>query len=42
MPQPTAGAAQALLASAELPTRAQAAIAEESPHLGWGEGMAPA
>lgn len=35
-PQPTAGAAQALLASAQLPARAKAAIAEESAHLGGG------
>lgn len=41
MTQPTAGAAQALLASAQLPARAKAAIAEESAH-GCGEEMAPA
>lgn len=36
MPQPTAGAAKALLASAQLPARAKAAIIEESAHLGRG------
>lgn len=40
-PQPTAGATQALLASAQLPARAKAAIAEGSAH-GCGEEMAPA